>query len=120
MEGRFNYMSPDQLQIVIDTIPDLGIRRWLDYDVEYLFKNLYWMALRPAEGIRLKKEDFNLLEKQCYLGKTTTIKQDFVPISISLLRLFLKICPTVFSPLSDAGRIQASILHITPSLLSHR
>lgn len=80
MEGRFNYMPPSQLQLVIDEIPNLGIRKWKDYDVEYLFKNLYWMALRPTEGIKLKKEDFNLTEKQCYLGQTKTIQQDYAPI----------------------------------------
>lgn len=80
MEGRFNYMSPVQLKQVIDAIPELKIRKWYDFDIEYLFKNCYWLALRPVEGIMLKKEDFNLQEKQCFLGHTKTVQQDYAPI----------------------------------------
>ena len=80
MEGTVNYLSPSQLEDVIHHIPDLKIRKWYDIDVEYLFRNLYWMALRPIEGIRLKKEDFNLNERQVFLGRTKTVKYDFSPI----------------------------------------
>lgn len=73
-------MSPKQLDLVIQHIPDLGIRKWYDRDIAQLFKNLYWIALRPVEGIMLKKEDFNLLEKHVYLGQTKTTKQDYAPI----------------------------------------
>lgn len=80
MQSRFNYMNPEQLDLVIQHIPDLGIRKWYDRDIAQLFKNLYWLALRPVEGIMLKKEDFNLSEKEVYLGKTKTRKQDFAAI----------------------------------------
>ncbi len=80
MEAQFNYMSPGQLEQVISAIPELKIRKWIDYDIGYLFKNSYWLALRPVEAINLKKEDFDLLNKQCFLGQTKTIKYDYAPI----------------------------------------
>ena len=52
----------------------------MDKDVEMLFKICYWCGLRPSEGIGLKKEDFNLVERDVYLGKTKTAKQDRAPI----------------------------------------
>ncbi len=73
-------MSPDQLEEVISAIPELKIRKWYDYDVEYLFRNMYWLALRPIEAIMLKKEDFKLSSKQVFLGKTKTNDYDFASI----------------------------------------
>ena len=73
-------MNREQFDYVILAIPELNIRKWFDYDIEYLFKNLYWLALRPIEGIKLKKEDFNFNEKQVYLGKTKTNPQDYAVI----------------------------------------
>ena len=80
MEAQFNYMSPGQLEQVISAIPELKIRKWNNLDVEYLFKNSYWMALRANEAMRLKKEDFNFKRKQVFLGKTKTVNFDFASI----------------------------------------
>ena len=76
MQDKVNYMSPDTFQKVLDYIPELHIRKQLDDDVRMLFKILYWCGLRPSEGIRLKKSDFNLEDREINLGKTKTIKYD--------------------------------------------
>ena len=90
MEGGVNYLSPSQFEDAIHHIPELKIRKWYDIDVEYLFRNLYWMGLRPVEGIRLKKEDFNLSQSQVFLGKTKTVKFDFAPIPPPYLKELTK------------------------------
>jgi len=80
MQSTFNYINPHDFERILAAIPSLGIRKWLDKDVEMLMKILYWCALRPSEGIRLKKEDFNLGEREVYLGKTKTEAQGKAPI----------------------------------------
>ena len=62
------------MQLIIETIPDLKIRKWIDEDIQMLFKILYWGALRPSEGLKLKKEDFNITNRTIHLGKTKTRK----------------------------------------------
>jgi len=64
------------MELVIDSIPQLQIRKWLDYDIQMLFKILYWCALRPIEGITLKKSDFNFENRVIKLGKTKTRQND--------------------------------------------
>jgi len=76
LQDKANYMSPETFDSVIYYIPELHIRKWLDSDIQMLFKILYWCALRPIEGIMLKKEDFNLDEREVYLGRTKTKKED--------------------------------------------
>jgi len=80
--GKYNYMSPQELEQVIGEIPSLSIRKWKDKDVEYLFRNMYWMALRPMEGINLSKEDFHLDDGEVFLGKTKTVKFDKASIPV--------------------------------------
>jgi len=81
-----NYLNQEDFARVIDEIPSLGIRKWMDADIEMLLRILYWCALRPVEGIRLSKEDFDLESRKIYLGKTKTHTNDVAPI------------PTVFIP----------------------
>ena len=59
MKDKVNYISPEKMQKAIEYIPVLGIRKWKDEDIAMLFKILYYCALRPTEGIYLKKESFN-------------------------------------------------------------
>jgi len=80
MKDKANYMNPETFNRVLETIPALRIRKWIDNDVKMLFKILYWAALRPSEGIRLSREDFDLSERKIYLGKTKTRKEDEAPI----------------------------------------
>ena len=92
MEDKVNYLSPEKMQEAIDYIPVLGIRKWKNEDITMLFKILYYCALRPSEGINLKKESFNLKDREIYLGKTKTKKNDTAPIPkifISELEAFL-------------------------------
>ena len=67
-------------KVILNHIPKLKIRKWTDYDVQFLFKILYECALRPIEGIRLQKENFNIQDRIIYLGKTKTKKGDKVVI----------------------------------------
>lgn len=69
-------MNQDDFAKVLDEIPTLSIRKWYDEDIRMLFKLLYWCALRPIEGIRLKKEDFDLEYRVVNLGKTKTKNND--------------------------------------------
>jgi len=80
LRSTSNYLNPDDFKRVIDEIPRLGIRKWMDDDIEMLFNILYWCALRPNEGIRLKKEDFDLESRKIYLGNTKTRINDVAPI----------------------------------------
>ncbi len=75
-----NYINPDMFKVILNHIPKLKIRKWTDYDVQFLFKILYECALRPIEGIRLQKENFNIQDRIIYLGKTKTKKGDKVVI----------------------------------------
>lgn len=92
MESKVNYISPDTMQQIYEQVPALGIRKWKDEDITMLFKILYFCALRPSEGIFLKKESFNLNDREIYLGKTKTKKNDKAPIPrifVDDLKLFL-------------------------------
>jgi len=74
LESTNNYMNQYDFARVLDTIPQLRIRKWIDNDVKMLFKILYWSALRPIEGIMLSKEQFNLTNRIINLGQTKTQK----------------------------------------------
>ena len=80
MKDKSNYMSQETFTLVLAAIPSLKIRKWADDDIVMLFKILYWCALRPMEGIERSKEDFNLEDREVYLGKTKTRTNDKAPI----------------------------------------
>ena len=75
-----NYLNQEDFAKVLDEIPRLMIRKWLDEDIKMLFEILYWCALRPNEGIRLRKEDFDLESRRLSLGRTKTKLNDVAPI----------------------------------------
>ena len=85
MKDKANYISPETFEAIINTIPELKIRKWKDWDVEMLFKILYNCALRPMEGIRLKKEDIDLENREIYLGQTKTTSEDYAVIPTSFI-----------------------------------
>ncbi len=70
--STMNYINRDDFERILDTIPQLGIRKWLDDDVKILFKIMYYSALRPMEAIRLDKDDIDIKNGTIYLGKTKT------------------------------------------------
>ena len=76
MQDKVNYISPETFEKIINHIPVLCIRKWKDNDIQMLFKILYYCALRANEAIHLKKESFNTDDREIYLGKTKTKKQD--------------------------------------------
>jgi integrase len=80
MRSTNNYLNQEDFQRVIDEVPNLYIRKWVDDDIQMLFRILYWCALRPIEGIKLSKEDFDLESRKIYLGKTKTHINDVAPI----------------------------------------
>jgi len=73
-------MNQEDFAKVIDQIPRLSIRKWYDEDIQMLFHILYFCALRPNEGIRLRKEDFDLESRRLSLGRTKTKLNDVAPI----------------------------------------
>lgn len=80
MQSTNNYVSPPDFIKILEAIPSLQIRKWLDEDIVFLFRNQYEMALRPIEAIRLKKEDFNLTERTVYLAQTKSVSEDYAVI----------------------------------------
>ena len=68
------------MERIINTIPQLNIRKWYDKDIEMLFKIQYWSALRPMEGILLEKHQINLEDRKNHLGKTKTNAVDVAMI----------------------------------------
>ncbi|QLH02829.1 hypothetical protein C5F47_04305 [Nitrosopumilus cobalaminigenes] len=76
MNSNPNYINQHDFNRILDAIPRLNIRKWDDLDIQFLMKILYHMALRPMEGIKLKKEDFDLENRIVYLGKTKTSTSD--------------------------------------------
>ena len=80
-KSTINYINEVDFHRIIAAIPQLKIRKWMDNDVEMLFKILYWSALRPMEGIKLSKEDIDLANQILYLGKTKMKSHDKAKIS---------------------------------------
>jgi integrase len=109
MEDADNYISLETFDRILETIPALKIRKWIDEDVEFLFKIMYYSALRPSEGIMLKKEDFDLKNRIIYLGKTKTKKTgDKAPIP----RIFLDEL-SVYLNTKDVGRLLPDLKYDT-------
>lgn len=78
---------------MLDAIPSLKIRKWLDVDVIMMFKITYWLALRINETLKLEVDSFDLVLGICYLGKTKTEDNDqrLVPkVFIPELQEYLK------------------------------
>lgn len=85
MKQSISYITPEIFDQIIDYVPSLKIRKWLDNDIQMLFKILYACLLRPSEGIRLEKKDIDIKEKKIYLHKTKTHKFDEVIIPSDFL-----------------------------------
>lgn len=80
MRSKVNYINPQDFNRIILAIPSLNIRKWMDADIQMLFKITYWCALRPMEIIPREKADFHIQDKEIYLGKTKTRGVDYAPI----------------------------------------
>lgn len=92
MRETVNYMPREQMDKVLEYIPNLHIRKWKDEDIQMLFKLCYWCALRIGEAIRLKTGDFDLQVGKLYLGDTKANTNDDTAIPkffISELQLWL-------------------------------
>ena len=93
MVAKSNYINPDQFNKILETIPQLHIRKWKDDDICMLFKLCYWCALRFGEAVRLSAEDIDLKTLEIFLGQTKTNKQDLASIPPSFteeLHIFLQ------------------------------
>ena len=82
MRSKNNYIDPKQFDEIVQAIPALQIRKWKNRDVEYLFKIAYWCGLRMKEACNLKKEDFDLISNEVYLGLTKKKKNQYAPIPL--------------------------------------
>lgn len=80
LRAKVNYIDPETFEIIVSNIPRLNIRKWTNVDVEFLFRVTYWCGLRMSEAVKLKKEDFDLMRCEVYLGKTKKAKNDYAPI----------------------------------------
>ena len=81
MRAKSNYLDPDQFALCIGAIPLLKSRKWEAEDIAMvIFKIPYWCGLRMGEAIRLTVEDFDIISKEVYLGRTKTHKEDYAPI----------------------------------------
>jgi len=92
LEAKSNYIDPENFEKIIESIPILQSRKWKDLDIEFLFRISYWCGLRMKEACKLSKEDFNLIEKEVYLGTTKGKKNQFAVIPdkfIPELRFYL-------------------------------
>ena len=67
MQDKVNYISPETFERIINYIPVLGIRKWKNEDIKMLYKTMYYCALRANEAINLKKQSFNLVDREIYL-----------------------------------------------------
>lgn len=76
VEDSFNHISYKTWQKIIRSIPKLVIRRYAYEDVQFLFNIMYWSGLRPAEAIKLHKEDFHLKTRKIDLFGTKTKHYD--------------------------------------------
>jgi len=77
VEDTVNHLSFETFLKVMDTIPELHIRKWKDEDVRFLFKIMYWSGLRPMEAIRLEKKDVHLRTRTLDLHQTKTKGVDY-------------------------------------------
>lgn len=82
MRDTANYLSPAKMQEAIDAVPELGIRKWHDADVQMLLRIMYWCGLRPGEAIGLSKEDFDVPRREVSLGETKTRRHDRAAIPV--------------------------------------
>ena len=134
LRSTVNYINPRDMQRIIDTIPQLNIRKWYDKDIEMLFKIQYWCALRPMEGILLEKAQINLEDRKIHLGKTKTnavdvagIPKRFVPELANWLenkpnseRLFIDLTyNTFYRWLLRLGRLCNIEAWTTPQSITH-
>ena len=72
MDSTNNYINKTDLDRIIQAVPEIKIRKWETKDVQFLFKLLYYCALRPMEGIMLSRSDFNLNDRYIKLKQTKT------------------------------------------------
>jgi len=74
MKPKSNYISPDQFEDIINYVPHLRIRKWLDTDVQFAYKIAYYCGLRMGEIPALVKEDFDFIRHEVYIkdGKVDT------------------------------------------------
>lgn len=85
MRAKSNYIDPEQFKLIIDNLGSLNLRKWSTTDVEFLFKISYWCGLRMLEATKLKKEDFDLVNREVYLGLTKGKKNQYAPIPVPFI-----------------------------------
>ena len=85
MRAKSNYIDQEQFRLIIKHLDSLNLRKWTILDVEYLFKISYWCGLRMKEAVQLKKEDFDLINHEVYLGITKGKKNQYAAIPVPFI-----------------------------------
>lgn len=76
MKSTYNYLNQEDLNRIIEYIPQLNLRKLDPLQVAMMFKIAYWLALRMIETRKLKAEQFDFDRREVYLGKTKTKTND--------------------------------------------
>ena len=93
MESKVNYISPSDMQRVIDAIPGLKFYNGVQpQDVQFFFRISYWCALRASEALSISPIKMDLEQHIIQLGRTKTRKHDWCvipPPVIPMIQLWL-------------------------------
>src|SRR5574342_1043042 len=86
MRANSNYIPPKLMKEMIESVPELKIRKWKDEDVQMMMWICYWCNLRISEALKLSVNDFDIERREVNLGKTktegaakATIPEPFIP-----------------------------------------
>ncbi len=90
MKPKTNYIPPDQFQLLLDNVDKLNTRKMQPEDIVILFKLARYCGLRISEACRIKAEDIDLEQKEVYLGKTKTNKNDKATIPLAFIKELTK------------------------------
>src|SRR5690349_13050450 len=82
MKARPDYMPPEQFRLILNTIPELNLRKYQVEDVQMFMKICYWLALRVNEALDLVVEHFDFEINEVWLGQTKTDKSATAPIPL--------------------------------------
>lgn len=76
MKPQTNYMPPEQFQEILNHVDKLNLRKMKPDDVRMFFKIARYCGLRITEASKINAEDIDLQQKEIYLHKTKTNKND--------------------------------------------
>lgn len=75
MKSKVNYIDPETMKLLLDKVASLPTHAD-PKDIQMLFKTCYHCALRINEALKLKPENFDLEEREVFLGDTKASKAE--------------------------------------------